>query len=166
MPASRDSTRRFSSETTNSRTNWSTIYLQAGAGEKSPWLRIYCCIPKLMCLWRPNSADKTINWGKITEFSWNNQDTRLAFYNVLFHSRPTIDLPSFRTIHFHQLWVHNPSQEIRIPMNIHAKHILPSWERVHLSLADWKPMQHFWPLWCWMSHVPCVHNPAKWSHIV
>lgn len=49
-------------------------------------------------------------------------------------------------------------------MNVQAKHIICSWKRLHLSMADLEPQQHFWPLLCGrvMSH--CVCHSSKCSH--
>ena len=137
MPKRRSPAKRFLSETTNSRTNWSTICKLVLWKNLFGW-ETAVASSKLVGSHRPNSADN-INRGNNRIFltRWSHSD-QPSLYKVLLHSYPTADPSSFLKICLSQLW-----GELAITANMDSHHLQVwhntcAWKRLSLTTADFK----------------------------
>ena len=146
MPTSRGTTRRLFIWNTNFRTHQPTIY-------------------KLV-LWknlssRNNTTTSPSSWAPgdqtLQTKLWTGGIQRNLpatteplwlppFCSLLLHSHPAAGLSSFPTGRLYQLGGEYAIIVNTSPTNVQAKHIICSWKRPHLSMADLKPLQHVWPL--------------------
>lgn len=134
MPASRGTTtRRFSFETTNSRTNWSTICKMALISCKiSLQLKNYCLIPKLGGLHRPNFADIILNWGNKQNFPEQSRYWVAILLQYPLIKSPLLSLSSCPTIQLSRSGWINHNSRYGFPWMSRKKHIRHSWKRLHL----------------------------------